>query len=80
MKKQKKLKDYYPKKQIVELEKKFKACLNSTQGGFMIIGNLESKIVSDIYNNMCAEAVLDAVAFVVRDAVKTGLLKDKCKK
>ena len=46
----------------------------------MIIGNLESKIVSDIYNNMCAEAVLDAVAFVVRDAVKTGLLKDKCKK
>ena len=74
----KKIKDFYPKKEIINIKKKFEDCLNSKKGGFIFICNMEKTLITDIYNGVCADAVLDAVAFAVGDAVKIGILEKKC--
>lgn len=60
--------------QCEQLRQRLEDFFESSDGGFVIIGNNEKNRVSDAYDQVCDEHVLDRVHKVVADARRIGLI------
>ncbi|MCR4285074.1 MAG: hypothetical protein NUV97_03475 [archaeon] len=69
-----KFKDYIGKEGITDIRNKLDDFIESDGGGFIIICNLDKKRVTDAYQNVCINCVLEAVENNLESADKIGLL------
>lgn len=70
-------KEYLGKRSVTALQKRLSEVLDA-DGGFVIIGNLRTGRMSDAYYNICADHVLEGVQSIVGEAMKDGILEERC--